>query len=923
MSLRLIFALVLSLSFVKAFSQSDDKVKISISFENSSIKEVLHKIEDITDYKFYYLDEWFKEELVSGNYENVAVEQVLKDILNSTLLNFYILDANSIILTLNNLIYGELPIGFFEKKSELETENEEGISPIFYDVDDSKSTTTIETVRIGKENKNINQQEFTLTGQIRSNTTNDPIPNIAIVVKGSNQGTETDLNGFYKIKLSPGLNVLEISSIAVDNVQKRIFIYNNGRYDFKLNESYGVLDEIVVSADSDKNIAKAITGVSQIEIKQIKNIPLLLGVRDMLKVATILPGISTAGEGSGGYNVRGGKTDQNLILLDNAVIYNPSHFFGIFSALNPFTTGSVNIYKGSIPSEYGGRLSSVFEIDTKDANLTKFSGEASVGPVMSNLTLEVPIVKDKAGFLVGGRSTYSDWILKSLEEESLKNSQASFYDIIAKYNHKINENNDLKISGYTSKDLFSITSDSIYSYTNNLASLKWDHKFNDKSKASFIFANSQYKFDIDFDSDTKPDENFNLAYKINESEAKIKVKYQFSDTHQFDYGISSKLYVVNPGSFNPIGSNSIFQPTVIPKERALESALFISDSYTVNENLLVDIGFRYSFYTALGESVQRVYEEGLPLGEGTLINSINYKNNESIVTYNGLETRASFRYFLGSNFSLKASYNNTFQYIHTLSNNTTVSPTDTWKLSDLNIKPQRANQYSIGLYKNSADNNYELSLEGYYKRFENILDYKVGAKLLLSENIETQVLQGEGKAYGAEFLIKKLNGKFNGWFGYTYSRTMNKFDSNFNEELINGGDYFPSNYDKPHDLSLVVNYKLTNRFSVSTNFIYQTGRPVTYPVGNYTYNGNEFVLYSDRNRFRIPDYYRLDLSFNLEGNHKIKKFAHSFWNFSIYNVLGRNNPYSVFFVNEDGNIKSYKSSIFSIPVPTISYNFKF
>ena len=923
MSMRLIFALVLSLSFVEAFSQSDDKVKISISFENSSIKEVLHKIEDITDYKFYYLDEWFKEELVSGNYENVAVEQVLKDILNKTLLNFYILDADSIILTLNNLIYGELPIGFFEQKSERENENEEGISPIFYDVDNSKSTTNIETVRIGKENKSINQQEFTLTGQIRSNTTNDPIPNIAIVVKGSNQGTETDLNGFYKVKLNPGLNVLEISSIAVDNAQKRIFIYNNGRYDFKLNESYGVLDEIVVSADSDKNIAKAITGVTQIEIKQIKNIPLLLGVRDMLKVATILPGISTAGEGSGGYNVRGGKTDQNLILLDNAVIYNPSHFFGIFSALNPFTTGSVNIYKGSIPSEYGGRLSSVFEIDTKDATLTKFSGEASIGPVMSNLTLEVPIVKDKAGFLVGGRSTYSDWILKSLEEESLKNSQASFYDIIAKYNHKINENNDLKISGYTSKDLFSITSDSIYSYTNNLASLKWDHKFNDKSKASFIFANSQYKFDIDFDSETKPDENFNLAYKINESEAKIKVKYQFSDTHQFDYGISSKLYVVNPGNFKPIGSNSIFEPTVIPKERALESALFISDSYTVNENLLVDIGFRYSFYTALGESVQRVYEDDLPLGEGTLINSINYKNNESIITYNGLETRASLRYFLGSNFSLKASYNNTFQYIHTLSNNTTVSPTDTWKLSDLNIKPQKANQYSIGLYKNSADNNYELSLEGYYKRFENILDYKVGAKLLLSENIETQVLQGEGKAYGAEFLIKKLNGKFNGWFGYTYSRTLNKFDSNFNEELINGGEYFPSNYDKPHDLSLVANYKLTNRFSVSTNFIYQTGRPVTYPVGNYTYNGTEFVLYSDRNRFRIPDYYRLDLSFNLEGNHKIKKLAHSFWNFSIYNVLGRNNPYSVFFVNEDGNIKSYKSSIFSIPVPTISYNFKF
>jgi hypothetical protein len=306
-----------------------------------------------------------------------------------------------------------------------------------------------------------------------------------------------------------------------------------------------------------------------------------------------------------------------------------------------------------------------------------------------------------------------------------------------------------------------------------------------------------------------------------------------------------------------------------------------------------------------------------------LIGEKKYGNNEVVETYGGIEFRLSGRYFLGEDLSVKVGYNNIYQYIHTLSNNTTVSPTDTWKLSDSNIKPQRSQQFTAGIFKNINANMYELSLEGYYKRTNNILDYKVGANLLLNETIETDVLQGVGKAYGVELLLKKNTGRLNGWFGYTYSRSFNKLDSEFAEEKINNGEYFPSNFDKPHDFSLVANYKLTQRFSLSTNFAYQTGRPVTYPIGSYVVNGSERVFYSDRNKFRIPDYYRLDIGLNIEGNHKIKKFAHSFWNLSIYNVLGRNNPYSVFFVSEDGRIKAYKSSIFSIPIPTITYNFKF
>jgi len=414
-----------------------------------------------------------------------------------------------------------------------------------------------------------------------------------------------------------------------------------------------------------------------------------------------------------------------------------------------------------------------------------------------------------------------------------------------------------------------------------------------------------------------------LDYNINETQLKLKMKYFHSKAHQLDYGISTKLYNINPGSKTPKGSSSIIEAVIVPKEKALESAIFVTDNFKVSDKLELNVGLRYSIYNSLGKGVQRVYADGLPKNEGTLIDAVQFGENEVMKTYSGPEIRASLRYLLSPSFSFKASYNSAYQYIQSLSNNTTASPTDTWKLSDANIKPQKSNQVTVGFYKNLNDNLYEITLEGYYKTSENILDYKVGADLLINTSIETEVLQGSGKAYGVELLLRKNSGRLNGWLGYSYSRSLSKFDSPFAEERINSGKYFPSNYDKPHDISLVTNYKLTKRFSFSMNFAFQTGRPVTYPVGNYNFNGSQYVFYSENNKFRIPDYYRLDLGFNIEGNHRIKKFIHSFWNISIYNVLGRNNPYSVFFVTKNGKIEAYKSSIFSIPIPTISYNFKF
>ncbi|SHG21836.1 TonB-dependent receptor [Flagellimonas flava] len=899
--------------------------RITVTFENWTLKELASHIQETTDYHFFYVDQWLVQDTISGSFSNTPLENVLKEVLGNTDINYFLMDRYKVILTRGNTIYDTLPEGFFTSSKTdsaiAEIPEIPDALPIFNKNDVAPNREGEVPVKIGREKRDRSQQFATLEGFAVNAGTNEPISDLAVLVQRTGKGTTTNANGYYSIEIPLGSHTIEVSALGIQGRQQKIILYGNGRLNFELEESFQMLDEVVLQGNSDRNINQTIGGAVQIEMKEIKKIPLVLGERDIFKVATTLPGISSAGEGATGYNVRGGRTDQNLILLDHAVIYNPTHFFGLFSAINPFTSDNVEVFKGNIPAEFGGRLSSVFDIRTKTANDKKLSGEASIGPVTGNLALEIPIAKDKASLLVGGRTTYSKWILRSLKEEELRNNQVSFFDVVAKYNHKINQSNTLRLMGYYSDDAFNITRDSLYGYTNRAVSLEWAHKFNDKNTGELILANSGYDFDIEFDVNSVND--FKLAYSINETLLKLKMKYLHNDAHNIDYGISGKLYNVEPGSIDPLNSETVIESVFIPDERGIETAFFLSDDIAVNQKLSLNAGLRYSLFAALGESSQRIYENGSPRNENTLIETQIFDENEVIKTYGGLETRVSARYFVAPNTSLKLGYNSSFQYVHTLSNNTTVSPTDTWKLSDINIKPQRADQFALGLHKNINENAFELSLETYYKKFDNILDYKTGADLLLNETVETEVLQGKGKSYGIEFLAKKNNGKLNGWLGYTYSRSLIKFDGLLEEERINNGEFFPSNFDKPHDLSLVTNYKFSKRFSLSANFVYQTGRPVTYPVGNYVYEGQEYTFYTDRNKFRIPDYYRLDLSFNVEGNHKIKKFAHSFWNISIYNVLGRNNPYSVFFVTENGQIKAYKSSIFAIPIPTITYNFKF
>jgi hypothetical protein len=915
----------LFLYFLANLSLNAQDKAISLDYSNIKLNQVLDSLQEITEYDFFYNKDWFTNRK-NYSFKNASLVNVLDGLVEGTTYNYYILEKEKRIFILKNgLVYDQLPKSFYPthktEDSVLSTRTTKIVTPFFNEPSFASDENKPQPITVGKSIVGDTRAIYQVSGTALYQTTREPIANLVIQNKTTAKTSVSKDSGEFTLSMQFGLNKLVFSAMGVETTDQDVIVYNTGRFTVYLEESLEVLDEVIVEADAKSNILDSNTGKEEFSTDETKEIPLVLGERNVLQIAKALPGITSAGEGSGGINVRGGKTDQNLIVLDHTVIYNPSHFFGIFQALNPFITDKVAVYKADAPLKFGGRLSSVIDIKTKKVIPDEIGVEGSLGPVTANLALEIPIKKDTTALLIGGRGAYADYILANLDDENLKNSKASFYDGIIKLNHRISDDSDLNITAYNSGDRFSVTKDSLFKYYNTAASIVWNHKLSKNTIGQLNMNHSRYNLSIGFNDEGN--RNFDLAYGINETVLGYDLRKDLSQKLNVNYGLASKYYQVNPGRISPGDANSDIKELQIQNERALESSLYVGAELKVSSKWQVNLGARLTNFTALGERNQRIYEENQPKNEGTVVDTLNYSNLESIKSYFGPEARFSFRYLIKPSFSLKASVNNSYQYVHTLSSNTTVSPIDTWKLSDLHIQPQKSVQAVIGLYKNLKEDEYQISLESYYKWMDNVLDFKTGAELFLNQNVETEVLQGKGKAYGVEFMLKKNRGDLNGWLSYTYSRSLYSFSSEFDEETINNGDFFPSNFDKPHDVSLIANYRLTRRFSFSMNFSYQTGRPVTFPVGTYRFNNADFVVFSERNKFRIPDYYRLDLGFNVEGNHKKKKLAHSFITFQVYNVLGRNNPYSVFFVTEDGEVKALQSSIFGIPIPSITYNFKF
>ena len=724
--------------------------------------------------------------------------------------------------------------------------------------------------------------------------------------------------------LITGIPVLDSDtvSIAAGSAKTKVYVVPGVKKAKASISDDQELAEIVVVAGRQSAVKSTTMGSEKFKPQLLKNIPSAFGESDIMKVVLTLPGITTVGEASSGYNVRGGATDQNLILFNGGTVYNPSHLFGLFTSFNSDAVEDVELFKSSIPVEYGGRISSVLKVVSKEANMQKLTGSASIGALTSKANLEIPIMKDRMSLLINGRTTYSDWMLKHLPEKSgYKNGKANFYDLGGALTWKLNNMHRLKVYGYWSHDKFSFSSDDSYGYQNRNISAEWRSILNEKITATLSAGLDHYDY---FNEEWgTPSMAAKLSFGIDQLWGKLHIRHRLTEEQTLTYGLSVQHYNVQAGKYEPLGELSRINTTQLQKEKALENAVYIDYERSLTEQLSVSAGLRYTMFNALGPRDVNYYSGGELPSEGSLLET---RHETGIIkTYQAPEIRLSARYALQENLSLKAGFNTMHQYIHKVSNTSIMSPTDIWKLSDLNIKPQNGWQAAAGIYHETADKEYEFSAEVYYKHISDYLNYRSSAVLLMNPHLETDVISTDGQAYGIELQAKKPIGKLNGWVSYTFSRSLLRQDDKRVAMPLNNGDWYPSEYDRPHEVKAVLNFKFTERYSLSSNFDYATGRPTTLPAGKYynSYNQRYMPYYTDRNTFRIPDYMRLDLAFNIEPTHKLTTFLHTSFSIGVYNALARKNAYNIYYVTEGTEIKGYKLSVFGTAIPYVSLNIKF
>ncbi|MBF8151388.1 TonB-dependent receptor [Winogradskyella sp. F6397] len=770
------------------------------------------------------------------------------------------------------------------------------------------------------------QEDYTISGNISDINSNESLIGVNVILPELQTGAVTNEYGFYSITLPEGTYVIQISYLGYKTISETITLNSNLNKNYKLKESAESLDEVVITEDIEKlNIKKPQMSVNSLSIKTIKNMPVVLGEVDVIKSITLLPGVTNGGEGASGFNVRGGAADQNLILLDEATIFNSSHLFGFFSVFNPDAIKDIKLYKGGIPSKYGGRISSVLDIYQKEGNSKSFHMNGGIGLISSRLLAEGPIKKDKGSFLIGGRSSYAHLFLPLFDLDNT----AYFYDLNTKLSYNINDNNNIYLSGYFGRDVFKISDSFENSFGNSVLNFRWNHIFSDKifSNLSLIYSDYYYGLQLGF-------VGFDWISGIRNFNLKYDFKHYVNNNFKLDYGLNSMYYKFNPGDIKPINAESGINPFKLIDKYAFENAVYIDAEHKLSDRLSISYGARLSMFHRLGQDELNQYENNSPLTfneafgiyeKAEPIGTDTYSRSDVIESFANLEPRLAVAYQLNDNSSVKASYNRMSQYLHLLSNTSSPTPLDVWTPSGKYIKPQLLNQVAIGYFKTFKNNAYSIEVESFYKTIQNRIDYIDGADLIANDAIEQVILNGEARAYGLEVLLKKNEGKFTGWLAYTLSKSEQRTPGRTAIETgINNGEWYNTPYDKTHDISITGNYELNNKWSFSSNLIFQTGQPTTFPNGQYQYNDIIIPSYEARNSSRLPAYHRLDLAVNYTPNPESTKNFKGEWVFGLYNVYNRKNAASISF-SENRNTginEATRLAIFGI-VPSFSYNFKF
>ncbi len=907
------------------FAQNERDNLITGDFKDATFDEFAKKVEAQTSFHFYYTAYQFDSLSITISVTNAHLPSVLDRIFANTDWKYTVDKNNNIFITKGFIIAAELPYGFFNGAEDTARETaKKEIEPASYSATPKKvsqqSLIESKLFEIGIKRNEVPKGKVNIAGYVRDAQNGEAISGALLYIEKPHIQVNSDQFGYYSMILPAGRHTINIIAPGMFDTKRQVMLYSDGKFEIDMDEKVLKLKEVLVEAGKEKNVRSTAMGMDQLNMSAVKQIPAVLGEVDVLRAVLTLPGVKSVGEASTGLNVRGGATDQNLILFNGMNVYNPSHLFGFFSAFDGDVVKDVTLYKSSIPAKYGGRLSSVLDITSLDGNDKKIGGSAGIGPLTSKITLEGPIINSKTTFVAGIRTTYSDWILNLLPKE-YSNSSASFQDATLHINHKLNDKNTIYANGYLSGDKFRLDSDTTYQYHNKNANINWKHIFNNRFYGVLSAGIDHYDYNVAFNGN--PVNASNLGFAVNQYKTSLDFSYFLSNQHILSFGLSSLYYNINGGTLDPLGKESLVVADTLEREHALESAIYLSDHYNVSSKFSIDAGLRFSIYNYLGPKHINTYAPGLPKTLDNVTSTEFYPKGKVIDAYTNPEYRVSARYLLPGDFSIKASANSLSQYIHMITNSTTIAPTDVWKLSDPNIKPQAGTQVALGLYKNFKNNTLETSVEVYRKWFTNYLDYRSGAVLVMNHHIETDVINTDGTAYGVELFLKKPTGKLNGWVSYTYSRSLLKQNDPDAGEEINKGLQYPSNFDQPNNFTFIGNYRFTHRFSMSLDVTYSTGRPITLPIAEYDYAGSVRVLYSERNAYRVPDYFRTDLSLNMEGNHKIHQKLHNSWTLGVYNLTARQNAYSVYFISQNGGIQGYKLSIFGTAIPFITYNIRF
>jgi hypothetical protein len=898
--------LLLIISYA-AHSQASGDIEINEQFSSATLIEILDTVDEKYPIDFYYKAEWIPEKKYSIQFQQTSLPKVLSQLFQDTELSFIPYSNYAIVIAPEQELTQEFTQEYFVNKnqaSELE-------GPAEYEI-----------LTLGDSAKISPNENATIFGKITDAVTGEALLGATLYIEDLEISLASDVEGKFRMSAPVGVYLAQIRFVGYEPMSQYVRILSSQSWNIDLLPEAFELNEVIVRDETDNsNVTSVQAGIEKLSIQQIKQLPAFLGEADVIKSLLTLPGVSTIGEGASGFNVRGGTIGQNLIMQDEALIFNASHALGFFSVFNSDAIREVVLYKGAIPAQYGGRLSSVLDVKLKGSNYDEFKGKGGIGLVASRLLLEGPIVRDKTSFMIGARSSYSNWILRVMRNPDIKNSAAFFYDINAKVTHRYGAGNSLALSYYQSYDNFRYSDQFGFSWGAQTLNLTWNQIFSPNVSSSLVagYGNTINESYTPEGTDASTLQNGPTYYKVKQNFFLTPF-----ERHDINAGFEWVRYRSLPETIEKRGDISEVSSQEIEKDDGQEFAWYVNDEFTLNDRISLGLGLRYSLYHQIGPSTVYAYAPGVPRQPSSIVDSTFYGSGEIIQTYSGWEPRLSMKVNLTANSSVKLSYNRLYQYLHLISNTTAAVPVDIWQVSNTYIPPQSANNYSAGYFQNFRNNKWETSVEFFYRDIQNVVEYKDLPQLLLNPYIETETLTGIGRAYGAELSIKRMKGLTTGWLSYTYSRSLSKVNGSTSEESINQGDWFPANFDQPHNLNVSLSVQASRRSRFSFNFTYNTGRPISAPVADYRLGTTVVPHFSERNQFRIPDYHRLDVSYTVDSNIVRRSFFKGSFTFSIYNLYSRDNAFSIFFRRDlQSTANAFKLSVLGSAFPAITYNFEF